>query len=445
MKLTYPKGLYTDVRIEQFFGTSIRYTKKELTECKEREYAAAFIRVFDGNKWYYSSTSDLKSIQKEIDGLAKLATPDKNILENETVKRKSSAKDKVIMFDKNKLSAVPLSKKVALLDELHPFVQDEVIKLYALVYSDTYRVREFYNSLGANIKHDYQLCGFLVSVQMAEGERNYSGAYRKVGTEFAQLTNYKEELEKDIVEFKEFLLTSEAVQPGKYTVVFAPDPTGIFVHEIFGHKSEADSMVGDEATKAEWVLGKKMGIEELSIVDSGLDIGSGYVPYDDEGNKAQRNYIIKNGVLTGRLHDAATAADFGEAVTGNARAMNYEFEPMVRMTNTYIEGGTTSFEDMLSGIENGIYVKTVNHGSGLSTFTIAPNLSYMIEKGKITKPVRISVITGSVFDTLADIDALGTDFKIIDGAFGGCGKMGQAPLNVAYGGPSIRVRNMQVQ
>lgn len=444
MKFTFPQGLYADVRIEHSTSTAIRYTKTELNECKVREYAAAFIRIFDGEKWYYASTSDLGAVQKEIDNLATLAKPDKNIGNNETVKRMSRAVDTVLVFEKNKLTAVPLEEKAAFLNQMHPFAKDETIKLYFLIYADQYKLKEFYNSLGAAVKHDYQLCGFALSVSMSEGERKFDSAYMKSSVEFAGLKGFEKELTEELASFKEFLKKSEPVEPGKYTMIFSPEVTGVFTHEIFGHKSEADGMVGDEATKNEWVIGKTMGIPELNIIDEGTDTGSGYAVYDDEGHKARRNYIIKNGKLTGRLHSAATAADFGEEVTGNARALNYEFEPIVRMTNTYIDKGTKSFDGLLKDIKKGIYIKKVAHGSGLSTFTIAPTMSYMIEDGKITRPVRISVITGSVFETLGDIDAIGSEVEIRSGIFGGCGKMAQGPLPVANGGPCIRVKNMTV-
>ena len=96
----------------------------------------------------------------------------------------------------------------------------------------------------------------------------------------------------------------------------------MFAHESFGHKSESDFMLGDENMKKEWTLGKKVGADILSIYDSGEEEGSGYVPFDDEGTRTQKTYLIKNGVLTGRLHSAATAADLEEEVTGNARAIN---------------------------------------------------------------------------------------------------------------------------
>ena len=94
----------------------------------------------------------------------------------------------------------------------------------------------------------------------------------------------------------------------------------------------------------EWQLGKTVGSPILSIVDSGSVSGCGYVPYDDEGTRARKNYLIKNGVLAGRLHSVQTATALGESLTGNARATDCTFEPIVRMTTTYIEGGDLDFD-----------------------------------------------------------------------------------------------------
>lgn len=219
----------------------------------------------------------------------------------------------------------------------------------------------------------------------------------------------------------------------------------MFAHESFGHKSEADFMLGDETMKKEWEIGKKVGSEQLSILESGTFAGCGYVPYDDEGTKATKTYLIKNGVLTGRLHSAETAAALGENVTGNARAISTEYEPIVRMTTTVIEGGNKTFEELLAGVKRGYFIKTIKHGSGMSVFTIAPNIAYEIENGKIGRPVKISVISGDVFRTLNLIDGLTEKSEILCFVTGGCGKMEQHPLPVGFGAPYVSVSEMKVQ
>lgn len=115
------------------------------------------------------------------------------------------------------------------------------------------------------------------------------------------------------------------------------------------------------------------------------------------------------------------------------------------MTNTYIEGGNDTFEELVAGIKKGYFIKGVNHGSGMSTFTIAPSIAYEIVDGKIGAPVKISVITGNVFETLGLIDGVTKDVEINNSVTGGCGKMEQFPLHVAHGGPYVRVKEMNVQ
>ena len=280
---------------------------------------------------------------------------------------------------------------------------------------------------------------------MAEGEKKFSGHWQKGGTRFDELKDIGETLRAAVREQANFLRSSVPVEPGKYPVVLSPEAAGVFAHESFGHKSESDFMLSDESMRNEWQLGKTVGSPILSIAERGDLVGSGYVPYDDEGTKAKKNYLIKNGVLAGRLHNAMSAAALDEGLTGNARAINCSFEPIVRMTTTYIEGGDLTFDELIAPIEKGYFIKTINHGSGMSTFTIAPSVAYEIENGKLGKPVQISVITGSVFETLGLIDGLTKDVELLSFVTGGCGKMEQMGLPVGFGGPYVRISTMNVQ
>jgi len=204
-------------------------------------------------------------------------------------------------------------------------------------------------------------------------------------------------------------------------------------------------MLGNPEALNEWKLGKKIASENLSIVDYGAhEDTSGYCPIDDDGTLAQKNYLIKNGILTGRLHSADTASQLDEAPTGNSRAINFEFEPIVRMTATYIESGTESLESLMKKSEGALLLEGVKHGSGLSTFTIAPMRGYKILKNGEKEPVLVSVLSGSVFETLNKIEAVSKEFHLHSSAIGGCGKMDQWPLPVADGGPYILVKEMQV-
>jgi len=133
----------------------------------------------------------------------------------------------------------------------------------------------------------------------------------------------------------------------------------------------------------------------------------------------------------------------GEQVTGNARAVSYRFPPIVRMTNTYIEPGTTTFEEMIADIKEGVYARNWYGGTtSMEMFTFSAGEAYMIRNGKIAELIRPVVLTGNVFETLKNIDAIGNDLDMNEG--GGCGKGGQSPLPVSNGSPHIRIHRCLV-
>ncbi len=441
----FPKDLYVDVRIEETFDTKISFRKKDLYEQKVRNNKGAFVRVFDGNRWYYSSLTDLDGIQQAIDTLAQMATPNPGIMEHPIVKAFEVNQNTILQYENKSNTDISVEEKQALLEEYLELLDYPEIAHHTSYYVDNKTVKSIYSSKGTAITFDRQTCGIRLDFELADGENKDSGTASKAAIYFDELKGlkdyFKEEIEKSIAFVKE----AEPVEPGVYTVILSPLATGVFTHESFGHKSESDFMVGDETMRAEWALGKTIGQDLLTIIDDGMVVGNGFVPYDDEGTKGKKTYIIKNGKLTGRLHSAATSAALEEPLTGNARAINFEFEPIVRMTTTYIEKGDTPLEDIIAGTENGIFVDTIKHGSGMSTFTIAPARAYKIENGKITTPVKVSVITGNVFKTLAEVDAVSKEFELLSFVGGGCGKMEQFPLPVGFGGPYTRVKKLTVQ
>jgi TldD protein len=153
---------------------------------------------------------------------------------------------------------------------------------------------------------------------------------------------------------------------------------------------------------------------------------------------ATKTYLIKEGRLVGRLHSRETAAKMGEKPTGNARAISYRYPPIVRMTNTYIEPGQASFNDIIADIKEGVYAKNWFGGTtSMEMFTFSAGEAYMIRNGKLAEALRPVVLTGNVFTTLNNIDAIGNDLDMNQG--GGCGKGGQFPLPVSNGSPHIRI------
>jgi len=441
----FPKGLYSDVRIEKVRTTLIHYLKGDLREMRDRDATGAFVRVYDGRRWYYSSTTSLDKIQEELDRLAKLSSPSQSIFEDKVVKNMTEQKGKSPAFAGKDLRTIPLAEKNDFLTSFFPAVTAEnAITMWSASYSDTFTHKELYNSKGANLTYEQQLCGIRIGMTLTENGHTFAEGAVMAGGEFCELGGFKEILDERIAKSLEFLRKSTRVQPGKYTVVLSPLAAGIFAHESFGHKSEADFMLGDETMLKEWHIGRQLGPDFLHISDDGACPGSGFTPYDDEGTPAKKTTLIRSGKLAGRLHSAVTSAALGEAVTGNARAVSFEFEPIVRMTTTHFEAGNMTKEELFAGVKDGLFIDTIKHGSGMSTFTLAPSLAYFIKDGKIAGPAQVSVISGSVFDTFGLIDAISDKVELLSFVGGGCGKMEQWPLPVGFGGPYVRVREMMV-
>ncbi|HOI92009.1 MAG TPA: TldD/PmbA family protein [Candidatus Rifleibacterium sp.] len=442
----FPAGFYADVRIEKVFRSLVRIETGRLEEVKEKDDTGAFIRLFDGQRWFYASTTDLASIDFELAGLAKLGRADARINEHPAVRKMQVNTGDHCRFAQTSVSKVQLPEKITLTESFADLVKnDGQISHWSVSYSDAHIIKQFYSSLGASLKFDTQTAGLRLGFRFGSGANVFSETWCKALPEFKPLAGLHHEARELVEKAREFFTSAEKIQGGNYTVVLSPMAAGIFAHESFGHKSEADFMIGDEGMKKEWQLGKRVGSELLSIVDDGNLPGSGFTPFDDEGNRAEKTVLIGKGILRGRLHSAATAAELDEAATGNARSINFEYEPIVRMTATYIEPGNCSKEELIGSIDHGILIESVKHGSGMSTFTLAPSMAYLIENGKVTRPVKFSVITGNVMKTLDQIDAVSDRLEILSFVGGGCGKMEQYPLPVSFGGPYVRVREINVQ
>lgn len=444
MNFVFPENLYTEVRIEDTF-TSYYYLKNDTVEQNgENNVIGAKIRVFDGKMWYTSVTNDLNSIQNEIDSLALVAKQNKNIQKNKIVKNLGSSKAKILKFqDEKSVRNITVEQKAEICTNYKKLCTDKSVKEIQMTHTSFYAYstkKEFYSSKGAEIIQDYQRCYFYFGYELNINGGNFYPGKQLFGFYFDELLNKEDVIIKELKKGIDFARNAKPVVPGDYECVLAPSVTSIFTHESFGHKSESDFMLNDKVLQQEWVLGKKVGNEKVTIVDEGDTLLHGYCPYDDEGNKKEKVFLMTNGSLTGRLHDAKSSAVLQEKPTGNARAQNIYQNPMVRMTNTYMENGSDNPEKMIEDVKNGLYIYDCNYGTGNSTFTIQPNKCYIIRDGKICEPVLVNVITGSVFQTLFDIDAVGNDLEFFSGT---CGKNGQS-VAVAMGGPTIRVKKLTI-
>lgn len=436
----FPENLFTEVRIEKNDYVNYYTANGEVETNNQSQVTGALIRVFDGDMWYSSITNKLGQIQAEIDNLASLAKRNENIYDHPVVRNFGSHKASILKYDGgNDVRKITSRQREELVAHYLSVCADESIeemKSYGGSYYSTHTVKEYYSSKGAAILQDMQRCSVWVGAAfVVEGVTTWGGKNIQEMS-FDRLIGREQEILEERNRYLDYARNAVDVQPGDYTCVLAPAATALFTHESFGHKSESDYMLSDRTLQEEWVLGKKVGNEKVSICDNGNMGHNGYTPYDDEGNEARETWLIREGVLTGRLHDSKSASVLEEEITGNSRAADYGAVPMVRMTNTYMAAGKDDPEEILRGVQDGIYVYDINYGTGFSTFTMQPSLCYRIRDGRICEPLRVNVITGSVFQTLFDIDAVGEDLRIFDTFY--CGKNGQT-IQVAAGGPTVRV------
>lgn len=433
---------FWDIRIESSFETAIEIVDSAVITCTSNPSLGAFIRLRKNGFWFYESTTDLENLDKTLIRLANYKTI--SHIHYPFIIKKNSAFSK-LMYTQNNFSTVELNSKLNLMESYSKFVRvEDHLQSHRIHYKDIYKIKSYINSVGTEFEYDFNQGGFSVRYTLKEGKSIFEDKIIFYGSSLADLENKNFKISNSVYESRKFL-NAPVIVPGKYSVLFDPETSGVFTHESFGHKSEADFMLGDEKLMQDWKIGSLIASTKLSIVDCGQHENvSGYCPIDDEGTLAQKNYLIKNGILIGRLHSIDTSLQLNEKPTGNARAMNFEFEPIVRMTSTYIEPGKDKIEDIIQKAEGALLIKGVKHGSGLSTFTIAPHKGYIIQKNSELKPVRVSVVSGSVFETLKKIDQISSDFQMHSSALGGCGKMNQWPLSVSYGGPYILVKDMQV-
>lgn len=225
---------------------------------------------------------------------------------------------------------------------------------------------------------------------------------------------------------------------GRARVLLSPALVGLLTHEAVGHTVEADFVQAGSCAAGK--IGQMVASEIVTLCDSGHSefyAGAGGTLFvDDEGVPTQDTVIIENGKLVSYLHDRESAAHFGVAPTGNARAWEYDNEPLIRMRNTYIRPGDSTLEEMIAGIENGYLLDGPGNGQADANgeFMFNAREAYPIVNGKLGPLLRGVNISGIAFDVLKTVDKVGSEFRWDLGS-GHCGK-GQ-PAKVDAGGPWI--------
>ena len=431
---------YIEAHLEESQSSHITYRGRALESIGRTTVIGGNARALVRGGWGFVSFNNLD----ELPGKVELAVKQAGLVSN--VESKLAAVEPAVdtvpaKIDKNPV-AMPLTEKKQLLDEYNNIIwHTPKLQTSIIGYSDSHKKTIFLSSSGSYIEQERADINLRLTAVATEGnEVQQTGLSIGSRGDFKAITNRHQQVEQMSRHAVE-LLSAPQVKGGEYTVVLDPVLAGVFVHEAFGHLSESDFVYENDRLRQIMALGKKFGSSELNIVDSAAVAGlRGSYKYDDEGVPATKSYLIREGRLVGRLHSRETAAKMKEKPTGNARAINYRYPPIVRMTNTYIEPRTASFEDIIGDIKEGIYAKNWYGGTtSMEMFTFSAGEAYMIRNGKIAEMLRPVVLTGNVFATLNNIDAIGNDLEMNQG--GGCGKGGQMPLPVSNGSPHIRIRH----
>ncbi len=437
---------YTDIRLEDKTNTWVNFRGPDLDTIGSARTVGGIVRALYKGGWGYATFNDLSDLSRRVGEACETA----RLIGNSS--SFLAPVEPVVGTVKAQLvkdfRPVPLAEKKALMEEYNRIIlgHHKSIQTSSVRYADSFKTIWFANSEGTYIEEEVPDTNLMTAAIGREGDIVQTAHETGGGIDGYQSVECFHEKARATAQRAVELLAAAPVNGGTYTVVTDPILTGVFTHEAFGHLSESDFVYENPRMQEIMVLGKRFGVENLNIVDDGsLPGGLGTHPYDYEGVPTRKNYLIKSGVLVGRLHSRETAAKMNEPITGNARAVHLQHPPIVRMTNTYIDNGTVPFDEMIKDIKLGVYaVKAIGGETAMEMFTFSAAYGYMIRDGQVAELVRDVVLTGNVFDTLHHIDRIGNDLAWDANGPGGCGKYDQAPLRVGVGGPHIRIQNCVV-
>ena len=349
---------------------------------------------------------------------------------------------------KERWDNLSVTARIPFLEELNEriFSADQrVVKVMGKVADSNSKIL-FYNSegiLACDERPSFSLVATAIMESNGKVENGTSSRSYRAGFEMLTKELVKE-VADEAVSRTAFLF--DAIQPsgGEMPVVMGAGGSGILLHEAIGHAFEADfnrqntSIFSDK-------LGKKICSDSISVVDDGtIPFNRGSINIDDEGVISQKTYMVKEGVLNSYLHDRISARYYNIALTGNGRRESFRHMPIPRMRATYMEPGHIKEVDIIASVKKGIYVDTFSNGQvqiGAGDFTFFVKSGYLIENGKLTRPIKDINIIGNGPEALAGIVAVADNLKIDNGTWT-CGKEQYCP--VSCGMPSVMIDKLTV-
>jgi len=355
---------------------------------------------------------------------------------------------------------VSLEERIEFIKQFLPLFDEKypIAFIHVFVLITEQRDIYFLTSEGSKITGHVPRVAFIPVIVGVESGGNNEQMMRTYATSagWDELTSWNivEEVQNNINILAKIVTEAKKPPEGEIDLILGPDVSGIIAHENCGHPHEADRILGREGAQAgesylrEHEVGFKIGNNCVNVYDDPTIPGSyGFYLYDDEGVKARRRELIKEGVFNEMLQNRETAAIFNTKSNASARAVAYDREPIVRMANTYFAEGDYSLEEMIEDIKLGIYMKSFtewNIDDKRLQAKYVGQEAYLIEKGKIKGLVSKPILEISSIGLFSSIDAQGdgSSFRW-EGAFCGKSEPGQG-LPVWTGGPNIRLRDVKL-
>jgi TldD protein len=444
---------YCEARVEKYSNETLNVEGSLLKSSFDYSSEGVGIRVIANGAWGFSSTTgmDKPALEDAVTSAVRIARSagEKRTKPVKLGNVKPSCAD-ITTPVSLRFREVDFKEKVSSLIECNKMLRasDDVIKTSATIVGIE-SSKYIATSDGAKVAFkNSSTFGSLLAVGLSDGvsesanfEVGGSGGYEAV--EPGSLI----ETSKDIGERVTRLLKAKPCPAlNKIPVVMDPSYVALLAHEIIGHPSEADRVLGWENSlggSAWWqgMLGHQVGSKLLSAVDEGDIEGTlGYTPYDDEAVKCKRTYLIKNGILVGHIQSRETAEEFNTDATGGMRTYSFNSAPLIRMSNTYILGGDWKNEEIIRETKNGVLVRhflSPSIDDRRYRWAVTPQEAYEIKNGEVGEIYRDAVVMGIAPEFFKSIDAVANDVSIFPVT--GCGKGDPEQLVcVGNGGPTIR-------
>ena len=440
---------YADVRKVRTSGLTLEMKDGELKKAVTGVEEGVSIRVLYKGAWGFSATSDLgkRQLTRTLETAVNLARANSTHLQDKLYLCPTKVLETSIKWDPRKNPGdVPIEEKYQLITDLNNRIREfENILTVTTGYSDGVINTHLVTTEGTDVRTEVTRILAHANLVARKAERVISYRTRLGGTRGYEIFSDDDLIKKGeyAAEAVNRILTAKPAPSGNLPLVADPSLAGVFAHEALGHAVEADQVVSHESI-LEGKLGELIAAENVTIVDDSTVAGGfGSFPVDDEGVLGSRKMIIEKGVLKNFIYNRETAFKLGAEPNGGARAESYQVRPLVRMSNTLIEGGEHTFDELVEDVDYGVFAKGTRGGevdTAKGTFQFNAQEAFLIEHGEITTPLRDVSLSGLTLEILKNIDALTKTSEFGEPGF--CGKGQVVP--VGDGGPFIRIRSATV-